>query len=95
MLDTNVLLSLYEYTETSRKEVLSALEQTAGRLWMPYQVGLEFVRGRRSTLESRKGLSLMLPQRSTRSSWQPAKRSSRRRRSCVRSSTSTPGPSRR
>ncbi|WP_199571106.1 PIN-like domain-containing protein [Streptomyces murinus] len=54
VLDTNVLLSLYEYTETSRKEVLSALEQTAGRLWMPYQVGLEFVRGRRSTLESRK-----------------------------------------
>ncbi|MGX1474989.1 UNVERIFIED_CONTAM: putative nucleic-acid-binding protein [Streptomyces canus] len=54
VLDTNVLLSLYEYTETSRGEVLSALEQTAGRLWMPYQVGLEFVRGRRSTLESRK-----------------------------------------
>ncbi|SEF03524.1 PIN-like domain-containing protein [Streptomyces sp. Ag109_O5-10] len=54
VLDTNVLLSLYEYTETSRQEVLSALEQTAGRLWMPYQVGLEFVRGRRSTLESRK-----------------------------------------
>ncbi|OPG04677.1 hypothetical protein B1R27_24310 [Streptomyces sp. GKU 895] len=54
VLDTNVLLSLYEYTETSREQVLSALEQTAGRLWMPYQVGLEFVRGRRSTLESRK-----------------------------------------
>lgn len=54
VLDTNVLLNLYEYTETSRSEVLSALEQTAGRLWMPYQVGLEFVRGRRSTLESRK-----------------------------------------
>ncbi|MFJ6120269.1 PIN-like domain-containing protein [Streptomyces sp. NPDC092129] len=54
VLDTNVLLSLYEYTQTSREEVLSALEQTAGRLWMPYQVGLEFVRGRRSTLESRK-----------------------------------------
>ncbi|MEU6488482.1 PIN-like domain-containing protein [Streptomyces sp. NPDC046887] len=54
VLDTNVLLSLYEYTETSREAVLSALGQAAGRLWMPYQVGLEFVRGRRSTLESRK-----------------------------------------
>ena len=54
VLDTNVLLSLYEYTETSREEVLSALERTAGRLWMPYQVGLEFVRGRRSTLDTRK-----------------------------------------
>ncbi|MEV8606787.1 PIN-like domain-containing protein [Amycolatopsis sp. NPDC051373] len=53
VLDTNVLLSLYEYTETSREEVLSALGRTQGRLWMPYQVGLEFVRGRRSTLDSR------------------------------------------
>lgn len=54
VLDTNVLLSLYEYTSDSREEVLTALEQVSGRLWMPYQVGLEFVRGRRSALESRK-----------------------------------------
>lgn len=54
VLDTNVLLSLYEYTAESREEVLSALSQVSGRLWMPYQVGLEFVRGRRSVLESRK-----------------------------------------
>ncbi|MFC4500462.1 MULTISPECIES: PIN-like domain-containing protein [Streptomyces] len=54
VLDTNVLLSLYEYTAESREEVLTALGQVSGRLWMPYQVGLEFVRGRRSVLESRK-----------------------------------------
>ncbi|MFJ9742772.1 PIN-like domain-containing protein [Streptomyces sp. NPDC101166] len=54
VLDTNVLLSLYEYTAESREEVLAALGQVSGRLWMPYQVGLEFVRGRRSVLESRK-----------------------------------------
>lgn len=54
VLDTNVLLSLYEYTAESREEVLSALEQASDRLWMPYQVGLEFVRRRRSVLESRK-----------------------------------------
>ncbi|NBE53314.1 PIN-like domain-containing protein [Streptomyces boluensis] len=54
VLDTNVLLSLYEYTAESREEVFSALEQVSGRLWMPYQVGLEFVRGRRSALESRR-----------------------------------------
>ncbi|MFF0148599.1 PIN-like domain-containing protein, partial [Amycolatopsis sulphurea] len=54
ILDTNVLLSLYEYTESSRVEVLSALELAKGRLWMPYQVGLEFVRGRRRTLKDRK-----------------------------------------
>ncbi|MEU8932678.1 PIN-like domain-containing protein [Streptomyces sp. NPDC048409] len=54
VLDTNVLLSLYEYTAESREEVLAALGQVSDRLWMPYQVGLEFVRGRRSVLESRK-----------------------------------------
>jgi predicted nucleic-acid-binding protein len=54
VLDTNVLLSLYEYTAESREEVLTALGQVSERLWMPYQVGLEFVRGRRSVLESRK-----------------------------------------
>lgn len=54
ILDANVLLSLYEYTAESRDEVLMALGQVSGRLWMPYQVGLEFVRGRRGALESRK-----------------------------------------
>ncbi|MFE0252430.1 PIN-like domain-containing protein [Streptomyces sp. NPDC059010] len=54
VLDTNVLLSLYEYTAESREEVLTALSQVSERLWMPYQVGLEFVRGRRGVLESRK-----------------------------------------
>ncbi|MFH8582666.1 PIN-like domain-containing protein, partial [Streptomyces zaomyceticus] len=54
VLDTNVLLSLYEYTAESREEVLTALGQVSERLWMPYQVGLEFVRGRRGVLESRK-----------------------------------------
>ncbi|MFD6417928.1 PIN-like domain-containing protein [Streptomyces sp. NPDC060194] len=54
VLDTNILLSLYEYTETAREDVFTALEAVSDRLWMPHQVGLEFVRGRRSTLESRK-----------------------------------------
>ncbi|MGW2476574.1 PIN-like domain-containing protein [Streptomyces sp. NPDC001665] len=54
VLDTNILLSLYEYTESAREDVFTALEAVSDRLWMPHQVGLEFVRGRRSTLESRK-----------------------------------------
>lgn len=54
VLDTNILLSLYEYTESAREEVFAALEAVSTRLWLPHQVGLEFVRGRRSTLESRK-----------------------------------------
>ncbi|MFJ7946802.1 PIN-like domain-containing protein [Streptomyces sp. NPDC096354] len=54
VLDTNILLSLYEYTESAREDVFTALESVSERLWMPHQVGLEFVRGRRSTLDSRK-----------------------------------------
>ena len=50
VLDTNILLSLYEYTSQSRKEILSALEIVSPRLWLPYQVGLEFVNGRRRVL---------------------------------------------
>ncbi|GGV04069.1 hypothetical protein GCM10010495_14670 [Kitasatospora herbaricolor] len=50
ILDTNILLSLYEYTRTSRLEILSALENVSTQLWLPYQVGLEFVNGRRRVL---------------------------------------------
>ncbi|WP_158716835.1 PIN-like domain-containing protein [Streptomyces rimosus] len=53
VLDTNALLSLYEYTSASREEVLVTLERVSERLWMPYQVGLEFVRGRHTVLKSR------------------------------------------
>ncbi len=53
VLDTNVLLSLYEYTAPARDQVLSALERVKTQLWLPYQVGLEFVRGRNRVIESR------------------------------------------
>lgn len=46
VLDTNVLLDLYDYTPKAREQVLAALEKASSRLWLPYQVGLEFVRGR-------------------------------------------------
>ncbi|MFC5666180.1 NaeI family type II restriction endonuclease [Kitasatospora misakiensis] len=50
VLDTNILLSLYEYTSPSRAEIISALRIISARLWLPYQVGLEFVNGRRRVL---------------------------------------------
>jgi predicted nucleic acid-binding protein len=53
VLDTNVLLDLYRYTPEAREEVLQALKRVAGRLWMPYQVGLEFVRGRNKVIHDR------------------------------------------
>ncbi|SNT60263.1 hypothetical protein SAMN05443665_105632 [Actinomadura meyerae] len=53
VLDTNVLLDLYRYTPEARDEVLEALKRVAVNLWMPYQVGLEFVRGRNKVIHDR------------------------------------------
>ncbi|MFD7750631.1 PIN-like domain-containing protein [Streptomyces sp. NPDC059757] len=53
VLDTNVLHSLYEYTPSAREEILNALERVAPNLWLPYQVGLEFVRGRHRVIAKR------------------------------------------
>ncbi|MFE0375831.1 PIN-like domain-containing protein [Streptomyces inhibens] len=53
VLDTNVLHSLYEYTPSAREEIFNALERVAHNLWLPYQVGLEFVRGRHRVIAKR------------------------------------------
>ncbi len=53
VLDTNVLLNLYQYTPGARDEVLEALEKVKLRLWLPYQVGLEFVQGRHRVVANR------------------------------------------
>ncbi|WP_067818828.1 PIN-like domain-containing protein [Actinomadura kijaniata] len=53
VLDTNVLLDLYRYTPNTRRQLLAVLGQVSGRLWMPYQVGLEFVRGRAGVIQKR------------------------------------------
>jgi len=44
--DTNVLLDLYSYPETVRDVFLSVLHKVADRIWIPYQVGVEFHRNR-------------------------------------------------
>ncbi|MFF3393102.1 PIN-like domain-containing protein [Streptomyces sp. NPDC002669] len=54
VLDTNVLLSLYEYTPTARHQVLDALQSVQSRLWLPHQVGLEFVQNRHRVIIGRK-----------------------------------------
>ncbi|MFC1430124.1 PIN-like domain-containing protein [Streptacidiphilus sp. N1-3] len=61
VLDTNVLLSLYEYTSPAREQVLTALERIPDRLWLPHQVGLEFVRGRHRVLENRRSTLRQAP----------------------------------
>lgn len=42
VLDANVLLQAYELPKESREALLDTLERLKTRLWIPYQVGLEF-----------------------------------------------------
>lgn len=55
VLDANVLLDLYRYTQDARVQVLAALRLIADqqRLWLPHQVGLEFVRNRANAVKDR------------------------------------------
>lgn len=46
VVDANALLSLYRYTPDTRDDLLGTLQNLSERLWMPYQVGLEFNRNR-------------------------------------------------
>jgi|26BtaG_2_1085354.scaffolds.fasta_scaffold12154_2 predicted nucleic acid-binding protein len=48
--DTNVLLGLYRYKKESRDEVLNVIKKIKDRIWIPYQVGLEFHRNRLTVL---------------------------------------------
>ncbi len=48
--DTNVLLGLYRYKKESRDEVLNVIKRIEDRIWIPYQVGLEFHRNRLTVL---------------------------------------------
>ncbi|MFX1476449.1 MAG: PIN-like domain-containing protein [Promethearchaeota archaeon] len=46
VLDTNVLLDMYRYSESTRNDYLSLLDQLSDRLWLPHQVALEYSRKR-------------------------------------------------
>lgn len=44
--DTNVLLNLYRYQESTREELLNVIEKLSERVWLPHHVALEFQRNR-------------------------------------------------
>ena len=48
--DTNVLLNLYRYKEDARTEFINVIKFYKERLWIPYQVGLEFHRRRENIM---------------------------------------------
>ena len=49
--DTNVLLSLYRCNEASRIEIIELLKSYKNRLWIPYQIALEFHRNREGEIQ--------------------------------------------
>ncbi len=51
VVDANVLLALYELSVVQRNEALEALEKIGDRLWIPYQVGLEYQRNRLGVIQ--------------------------------------------
>ncbi|MFC7641421.1 PIN-like domain-containing protein [Streptosporangium lutulentum] len=55
--DTNPLLDTYKLTGTARTEFLDALRALGDRLWIPDQVGLEFMRNRATVIGHGSGFS--------------------------------------
>lgn len=54
--DTNILLNLYRYQNSSRDEFIKILESLDDRIWIPHHVALEFKRNRLTTIRSRTNL---------------------------------------
>lgn len=54
ILDTNVLLNFYSSSQATRKDFLDILKIFSTRLWIPYQVQLEFQRKRDTKIEELK-----------------------------------------
>ena len=46
VIDANVLLNLYRYSEDAKENLFNVLEHYKDRLWLPYQVGWEYHRNR-------------------------------------------------
>ncbi len=54
--DTNVLLNLYRYTETTRDDFFQIIHHISDKIWMPYHVGLEYQRNRLTVIKNEKAI---------------------------------------
>lgn len=52
VLDTNVLLDLYRFSDTAREALFKVLESLDGRLWIPHQVAAEYFENRLGVIET-------------------------------------------
>lgn len=50
--DANALLNLYRYTDATREEFIQTLEALHSRVWIPYQVGVEFFQNRAQVMST-------------------------------------------
>ena len=50
VVDANILLNFYRYSEDTRKTFFNILDKLKGRLWIPYQVGKEFFDNKNSVM---------------------------------------------
>lgn len=49
--DTNVFLNLYRYSNKTRNQLIESFECLKPRIWMPYQVALEFCKDRYDVID--------------------------------------------
>lgn len=49
--DTNVFLNLYRYSNNTREQLINSFEMLKTRIWMPYQVALEFCKDRYGVID--------------------------------------------
>jgi hypothetical protein len=54
ILDTNVLLNLYRSSKTTNKELLETLKRYSEKLWIPYQVAVEYQKNRINIISDQK-----------------------------------------
>lgn len=52
VVDANILLNFYRYSEDTRKEIFKILENQKKRLWIPYQVGKEYFDNKNNVMVS-------------------------------------------
>jgi len=56
VIDSNVLLGLYQYSPSTLEEFFKVLSAIKERLWLPHQAGLEFQRNRVGSLPQQRGI---------------------------------------
>ncbi|MFI6959893.1 PIN-like domain-containing protein [Nocardia sp. NPDC050408] len=60
VLDTNAVLDLYRFTDTTREEYFDALGLLGERLWIPNRVGEEFYDRRTTVIRERQGIRAVI-----------------------------------